>query len=191
MTGILSTDTVGKALEWLGKIVPTARRIYVPQDLQDKAAVQSLQSLSDAAKTLGMELVISTASTSDELDGIVKTIPENVDAVFALRSSGLGVRITSLVQAANARHLVSVTSDIGSRLSSGVMMGYGPGYSQMGQQLSRFAGKVLKGTAPGTLPIENAEAYLGINLQTAQAIGVDVPDSILQQATQIVRPPSK
>jgi ABC-type uncharacterized transport system substrate-binding protein len=60
----------------------------------------------------------------------------------------------------------------------------------MGQQLARLADKVLKGAAPGTLPIENAEAFLGINLQTAQAIGLQVPDSVLRQATQIIRQPS-
>jgi ABC-type uncharacterized transport system substrate-binding protein len=47
----------------------------------------------------------------------------------------------------------------------------------------------LKGTKPATLPVENAEAYLGINLQTAQTIGVEVPNSILRQAKQIIYPP--
>jgi putative ABC transport system substrate-binding protein len=167
LTGVNPTDTIGKALGWLIEIVPGVKRIYVPSNPQEGPAVQSLQSLTDAAKTEGVELVVSEGSTPEELDAITQTIPENVDAVFVLRS------------------------DSGGMVAAGAMVGYGCGFSEMGEQAARMADKILKGADPATLPVENAESYLGINLQTAQTIGIEVPDSILNQAKQIVRPPAQ
>jgi putative ABC transport system substrate-binding protein len=193
LTGIQSTDTVGKALEYLLLIAPGVKRVYAPNATQDSSSVQSLQSLADAAKAQGVEVVVANGSTTEELDAITQTIPENVDAVFMLRSGSLTAagRLGKLIQAASVRRVPTVTSQIGPQISAGILLGYGPGYTEMGLQLSRMADKVLKGTDPGTLPIENAEAYLGINLQTAQAIGLEIPDSIVRQATQIVRLPSE
>jgi putative ABC transport system substrate-binding protein len=190
LTGINSTDTTGKALEWLLKIVPGVKRVYVPHAPQDPSSVQSLQALTEAADTLGVELVVSEGSTSEELDTITSTIPEDVDAVFVLRTGSIGNRLNNIVQAANARHIPTARSDIGAQIAAGVMIGYGPGYFEMGEQAARMADQILKGTKPATLPVENAEAYLGINLQTAQTIGVEVPNSILRQAKQIIYPPS-
>ena len=57
----------------------------------------------------------------------------------------------------------------------------------MGNQASRLADKILKGTVPGDLPVETADFFLGINLRAAQAIGVDIPEDVLQQAHEIAR----
>jgi putative ABC transport system substrate-binding protein len=187
LTGIASTDTVAKALEWLLKIVPGVKRIYSPNNPNDPASVQSLQALTDAANTMGVEIVVSEGTTPDELDTITNTIPENVDAVFVLRSGSLGMRIGNFVQAANERRIPVVISDIGFKIDQGAMIGYGPGYVEMGQQAARLGDLILKGTSPAVLPVENAEVFLGLNLQTAQTIGIDVPDTILTQAKQLVR----
>jgi putative ABC transport system substrate-binding protein len=191
LTGVNPTDTIGKALGWLIEIVPGVKRIYVPSNPQEGPAVQSLQSLTDAAKTEGVELVVSEGSTPEELDAITQTIPENVDAVFVLRSDSVDGRIDNIIQAANERRIPAVSSDIGGMVAAGAMVGYGCGFSEMGEQAARMADKILKGADPATLPVENAESYLGINLQTAQTIGIEVPDSILNQAKQIVRPPAQ
>jgi putative ABC transport system substrate-binding protein len=176
-------------LEWLIEIVPSAKRIYVPYDPKDGAGVKSLQTLTDTAATLGAELVVAEGPTPDELDSITQTIPENIDAVFALRSAAIGSRITNLVQAATARGIPVVTGDIGSRIDSGALLGYGPGYYEMGQQAASLAEKLLKGGKPAELPVEASETYLGINLQTADALGIEISDEVLKQAKQVVHAP--
>jgi putative ABC transport system substrate-binding protein len=57
----------------------------------------------------------------------------------------------------------------------------------MGKQAAGLADQILKGTKPGDLPVETAEYFLIINLQTAQAIGLDVSDEILRQADTVIR----
>jgi putative ABC transport system substrate-binding protein len=191
ITGVTLPATSGKALEWLLQIVPGVQRVYVPYDPQEMAGVQSLQPLIDAAQVLNVKLVTAEGSTPEELDAITQTIPENVDAAFLLTSENLLARGTSLVQAANERRIPVAAPALNELWSSGVMIAYAPDLFEIGQQTARLADKILKGTKPATLPVEVAEAFLGINLQTAQTIGVEVPDEILSQAKQIVRPPSE
>jgi putative tryptophan/tyrosine transport system substrate-binding protein len=190
LTGVVSTDTIAKALEWLLKIVPDAKRIYVPNNPADSSSVQSLQTLTDAADVMGVELVVSEGTTAEELDTITKTIPEDVDAVYVLRSGSLGAKTGNLVAAANALLIPIAASDIGLKIDQGVMVGYGPSYVEMGKQVARLGDLILKGTSPAVLPVENAEVFLGLNLQTAQTIGIEIPDAIVNQAKQIVRPPA-
>jgi putative ABC transport system substrate-binding protein len=57
----------------------------------------------------------------------------------------------------------------------------------MGEQAARMADRILKGTKPGDMPVETAEFFLHINMKSAQAIGLDVPDAILRQAHTVIR----
>lgn len=189
-TGINSTDTVAKSLEWMLQIVPGIKRVYVPNNTQDPSSVKSVQTLTDTGKTMGIEVVSGDGATPDELDAITKNIPEGVDAVFMARSGAIGARIANVSQAANARRIPVFSSDIGALVTAGALMGYGPGYFEMGQQAAHLADQILKGSDPATLPVENAETYLGINLQTAQTIGIQIPNNIVSQAEQIIRPSS-
>jgi putative ABC transport system substrate-binding protein len=137
---------------------------------------------------MDVELVTVEGGTPEELDAITSAIPEDIDAVFRVRSGSIGARIGQLVQAANARRIPVFSSDIGSLISEGVMMGYGPNYAEMGKQAARMVDQILDGAAPSSLPVENSEVFLGINMQTAQTIGIEIPDSILRNAQQLIRP---
>ncbi len=66
-------------------------------------------------------------------------------------------------------------------------MSYAGDSAAFGRQASRMADKILQGVEPATLPVETADFFLSINLQTADTIGIHVPDSVLEQADNIVR----
>ena len=66
-------------------------------------------------------------------------------------------------------------------------MSYGPEDFRMGKQAGRLADKILQGTAPNDVPVETAEFFLGINLRTAEAIGLLIPYNILLLANNVVR----
>ena len=66
-------------------------------------------------------------------------------------------------------------------------MSYGPNFFQIGKQVARLADKALQGTPPADLPVETADFFLSINLQTAEAIGLDIPNEVLKQADAIIR----
>jgi len=67
------------------------------------------------------------------------------------------------------------------------LTGYGPSSSNSGKQTARLADQIFKGIKPGDLPVETAESYLAINLKTAKAISLNIPDEILRQADTVIR----
>jgi putative ABC transport system substrate-binding protein len=72
-------------------------------------------------------------------------------------------------------------------VDDGALMSYGEDLIPTGQQAARLANAILNGTAPRDLPVETTEYFLSVNLATAQAIGLDVPEPLLRQAAVIVR----
>lgn len=70
----------------------------------------------------------------------------------------------------------------------GYVMGYGPSYNETGRQAAQVIDRILRGASPADLPVQIAENYLMINLEAAEAIGLEIPESILRQADVIVRP---
>lgn len=186
LTGIQAPSTIGKAVEWLVKIVPSVKRIFVPHNPTDNSSVQSVTDLQKVADTLGLELVIVEASTTEEVIALSQNFPDNVDAVFLPRAGSLTNQVTRFVASANARKIPVVYAEIGSIVEDGVMIGYGSSFYEIGKQATALAVKILQGDTPAKLPVEQAETYLGINLKTAAAIGIEIPDSVLRQATQVV-----
>jgi putative ABC transport system substrate-binding protein len=72
-------------------------------------------------------------------------------------------------------------------LEQGAVVTYTTDFFVIGKQAARLADQTLRGTKPANLPVETAETFLNINLKAAQAIGLDIPDSILRQADTIIR----
>ena len=69
----------------------------------------------------------------------------------------------------------------------GALMSYGSDFEATGRQAARLAQQIIQGTAPADLPVESPEFFLTINLQTANRIGLEVPDEVLRQADSIIR----
>lgn len=183
LTGIRGGGLIPKQLEWLLAVAPGTTRIFVPHNPEDHASTQALEDLRGAAANLGVELVVSEVHSEDELNEVLDAIPEGVDAWFSLPSGFLSSHISKIVETA-VQHRLPLTS-MGS--ADGGLVSFGPDTYRMGEQASRMAAKILQGTPPADLPVETAEFFLGINLQTAQAIGLDITDDVLIQADDIIR----
>lgn len=185
-TGINTTDSTAKALEWLLRIAPDVKKIYAPNNTLEESSVHSTEALSAAAELLGVETVIADGSTPEEWDTIMTDIPEDADAVFFTDSGPLGARFMDLEAAVRARGIPLFAARIGI-LDDSKLVGYGIGFYEMGQQAAHLGDNILKGTAAGELPIENAELYLSINLQVAETLGIEISDEILGQAHEVFR----
>lgn len=188
LTGIRNTSTIDKAFQWLIDIVPETQRAFVLHSPGDIASVTSLEQLNVVAEAISVDLVVQEVSSPSDIVEALEAIPADVDAVFLVRSGMILSQVEAVVQAANARNLPTAAPQVGSLNEAGVLVSYGSEYRAMGGQAARLAKEVLKGINPGALPVETAAAYLWVNLETAQTIGVEVPDTVLRQADQIIRP---
>jgi putative ABC transport system substrate-binding protein len=186
LTGIRTGGFTAKELEWLVSLAPNTRRVFVAHNPDDGSSVVGLAASKEAANKLGIQLLVHEARTPEQLNTVFASFPEDVDAILILTNNMALDRITDFVKVAQERHL-PLASVSYAQLEAGALMTYGPDFFQVGRQAARLADKVLKDTSPADLPVETSEFFLSVNLRTAQAIGLTIPDEVLQQADRVIR----
>ena len=185
-TGIQAGSYELKRLEWLLEIVPDIKRIYVPFNPDDKAMVVSLRNLSQAAYTHNIELVVVTARSTEKLLEALKPIPKDIQAVWQLPSPFYGSDYQEVVQLTIAQKK-PLSTHLHRWVEKGALVSYGIDSEALGKQASQLGHSILQGNHPSVLPVKRCEYFLHINLKTAAAIGLHVPDSIIKQADTVIR----
>ena len=184
-TGVQIRGSVPKAVEWMLSISPEIKHLFVPIKHDTKAAQQSLEDLEKAVSSLGVTLILPEVNDQSELDAALADIPKEADGIFVLHSIFIHSNTDKLVRTAIEKKLLigsaAAQSDVG------VTVSYGMIAEKTGRQASRLAGLLLSGRSPTDIPSEIADFYLGINLNTAEASGIEIPATILQQADIIIR----
>lgn len=186
VTGIRLESSNGLRLQWLKRLVPGVRTIYVPYTRVDSSALASLQQIEVAARTLGIQLVRQPVLSLDDIQRAAREIPAHVDAIFLVNDSRIEAQIDLFVTTALQRRL-PLCPPSGIQVERGALMTYGFDHRKIGEQAGRLAAEILQGARPGDLPVETAANLLIINQHTAQAIGLQVDDAILRQAREIIR----
>ena len=183
-TGVKVGESVQKALEWLLLIAPDTKRVFVPVKFDTRAAQLSLADLKDAAAKLNVDLLISNVEGPDDLQAALSSIPKDIDAIFILHSILIVSNLDVVLEKAIKRKLPTAS---GSGLYKyGVTVSYGQDHRHTGKQAAELAHKVLQGYPAGGLPFKTADFFLGINLDNAKKIGLNIPEHILQQAEFII-----
>jgi putative ABC transport system substrate-binding protein len=186
MTGVTSGLSEGKRLEWLTLAAPNVKRVYIIYNTDDPAPVAALELVSEAADQLGVELIPQPARNAEEVATAIENIPDDVDAIMIVPDAVVGQSIEDLVTASIERKLPFLAT-AGDLVADGALMSYGVETVSIGEQTARLADHILKGADPADMPVEVAEHFLTINLQTAEAIGLEIPDDVLRQADTIIR----
>lgn len=186
VTGIRLEASNGLRLQWLKRLVPGVRTIYVPYTSVDSSALASLQQIEVAARTLGIRLVRQPVLSLEDIQRAAREIPAHVDAIFLVNDSRIEAQIDLFVTTALQRRL-PLCPPSGIQVERGALMTYGFDHRKIGAQAGRLAAEILQGARPGDLPVETAANILIINQHTAQAIGLQVDDAILRQAREIIR----
>jgi putative ABC transport system substrate-binding protein len=187
ITGVAFGVQEARRLEWLVRISPEIKQIYVPYNPHDQSPVLALKMARNAAETLGVELIPREFYNPETLNDAVLNIPAEADAVFLLPDSLLGTRYSDMVMTATNRNLPTSGPNIMTVKNNHVLTSFGEDIYLSGKQAARLAYQIFKGTRPADLPVEMAEFYLAINLNVAKTIGLNIPDEILRQADIIVR----
>ncbi|MFH1153051.1 MAG: ABC transporter substrate-binding protein [Pseudomonadota bacterium] len=187
ITGVAFGIAEARRLEWLLRIAPRIRQIYVPYNPKDKSPVLALKMVRKAAEKLGVKLITREVNDPETLDDAVTNIPAQADAVFHLPDSLIGTRLSDLTAAAGKRNLPISAANILDVKNYNMLTGYGFDQHLCGRQAARLVDQIFKGTRPMDLPVETAEFYLAINLKIAKSIGLDISEEILRQADIIVR----
>ena len=190
LTGInfFNTELATKRLEFLRELVPGAKRVAVLINPVDATNSDStLKAIEPAARAIGLQIQVLTASTSREIDAAFATIGrDRPDAVFVGQTAFLNSRRVQLAQLA-ARHMVPASYSGREFIEVGGLMSYGSDIADAYRQVGIYAGRILKGAKPADLPVVQANKFeLVINAQTARMLGLTVPPSLLARADEVV-----
>jgi len=184
ITGVQIRGSVPKALDWLLRLSPDIDTILVPVTFDTPASQESLDDLRKAALTKDINLVLREINTPSDIPLIFQNMPENIDAVFLIHSIFISSHTEKIVREAAKRKL-----PVGGGTSTyhkGALITFGVSAIEVGRQASRMAFQILQGIKTENIPVETAEFYLGINLETAHIADIQVSNTILSRADFII-----
>lgn len=186
LTGIHWGLAEPRRLQLLLEIAPDAKRIYFPYNPDDPAPTLALARVREAAQDHDVVIVTQEARTPEEIDAAVTHIPEDIDAIFLPPDNLFSTRVEILANTAIARRLpLSVPSPI--MTEAGGLISFGISLSQSGKNAARLADQIMLGVDPSELPVEIDDFFLTINLKTAAAININIPNALLLQADTLIR----
>jgi putative tryptophan/tyrosine transport system substrate-binding protein len=190
MTGvnIFASELAAKRLELLRTMVPTATRVAALfNPAEPSIAAANLREVQAAAGPMGLQLRILNASTVADIDAAFATFAnERPDALFISSGPFFTNRRVQLADLA-ARYKVPAINLTRSYPEVGGLMSYGTDLPDAFRQVGVYSGSILKGVKPADLPVVQSTKFeLVINLKTAKALGIEVPQSLLVAADEVI-----
>ena len=179
----------GKRLELLREVVPRLSRVAVLWNPANPVSPIILKQTQLAAPALRLRLEpIVGVSGVRELEGAFATISRvRPDALILLADRFLLAERTRIVEFAAKRRLPTMYP-YREMVKAGGLMSYSPSYPDMFRRAATYVDKILKGAKPGDLPVQQPTKYeLVINLKTAKALGLTIPQSLLQRADEVIQ----
>jgi putative ABC transport system substrate-binding protein len=183
---ILVTELMPKRFELLSELVPQAGVIALLVNPNSAAAERQTRDVQEAARAKGVQLSILKASTESEIEAAFASLVQlQAGALLVGADPFFNSRREKLVALA-ARFAVPAIYEWREFVAFGGLISYGPSQTGLWRQVGIYAGGILKGTKPADLPVQQPTTFeLVVNLNTARALGLTVPPSILARAEVI------
>jgi len=185
---LIGTELVAKRLELLHELLPGASRIAVLVNPNNPGlARDNIQQSEAAVRRLGLEMVVIKAGTESEIDSaVVAAVQQNANALSMGNDAYLSSRSRKIAFFA-LRHGLATMSDARDTVVAGLLMSYGPNQVDSFRQAGIYVGRIVKGEKPADLPVLQPTKFeLVINLTTAKAIGLKIPESFLLRADEVI-----
>ena len=170
-------------MQLLRELIPDAALFGVLADSAAPSAPSIITDLQAAARTLGVQLVVVNARTASDLETAFATFSRQRVGAVLITNSGFYNRRMEQLAALAARHARPAIFPYRDYALAGGLMSYGSSLGYMYQQAGIYAGRILRGEKPADLPVEQAtKLELVINLKTAKALGLTIPETLLATA---------
>jgi putative ABC transport system substrate-binding protein len=181
-----SADLPGKRLELLREVVPGLRRLAIMANISNPSNVLEMSEGQAAARTLGLDVVKLEIRRAEDIVPALDSLTGLADALYVVTDALVNtsrVRINTLALGAR---LPTMLGEKGSVESVG-LMSYGPNFPDLYRRAADYVDKILRGANPGDLPVEQPTKFeLVINLATAKALGLTIPESFLLRADEVI-----
>jgi putative ABC transport system substrate-binding protein len=181
-------EVVAKRMRLLHDLVPKAVRVAVLVNPANASSTETtLREVQEAARSMGLQIQILNATTIGEIDAALATLArERPDALFVAPDAFLNSRRVQFANLA-ARDRIPAAYPQRDTVLAGGLISYGTDLADTYRQVGVYTGSILKGAKPADLPVVQSTKFeLVINLQTARALGIEVPPSLLAVADEVI-----
>jgi putative tryptophan/tyrosine transport system substrate-binding protein len=185
---ILTVELVAKALELLHELVPAVTMIGVLVNPDNVTTESQRTAAQIAAENLGVHLLILNARSQSEIETeFAKLVGQRAGALLVTDEALFSSVARDQLVALTARHAVPTLYQYPPFVAAGGLMGYGANLADAFRLAGVYAGRVLRGERPADLPVQQStKVELNINLKTAKALGLSIPQSLLARADEVV-----
>jgi putative tryptophan/tyrosine transport system substrate-binding protein len=183
---VQQTETDSKRLELLREVVPRLRRVAVVANFGNPSSVRQTRELQVAADALGLEVVPLEIRHADDIATAFAALNAQADALYIVQDALIVANTTRIMTFALTARLP--TSFNGRDfVPFGGLMSYGPSYPALFRRAADLVDKILRGTKPGDIPVEQPTKFeLVFNLSTAKALGITIPSNVLALADEVI-----
>jgi putative ABC transport system substrate-binding protein len=188
-TGFLAFEysLSGKWLELLKQIAPGVTRVAVLRDPAITAGIGQFGAIQTVAPSLGVEVNPVNVRDATEIERAVAVFARSPNGGLILTASGLATLHRDLIVTLAARHKLPAVYFERSYVAAGGLISYGADWIDQYRRAAGYVDRILKGEKPADLPVQAPTKYeLAINLKTAKALGLDVPQSVLARADEVI-----
>ena len=189
LTGIniFTTTLEAKRLGLLHELVPQAAAIGVLLNANFPAAERQLRDVQGAARAIGLQIHALRANIDREIEVAFETVASQRIAALAVAASPFFTTRRDKIVALAARHAVSTMYTAREYAVDGGLMSYGIDVPDVYRQIGLYAARILKGAKPADLPVLQPTKFeLVINLKTARALGLQIPDRLIALADEVI-----
>jgi len=189
VTGLSSTqlDIAGKRLELLREVVPSLHRFAIMFNASNPPAVLEMEDVLKTARGLGLEIAPLEIRRAEDIAARLTALNPRPDALYVVQEALTVANRTRIITFALTARLptISATREF---VQAGALIAYGPNYPALFRRAAEYVDKILRGVKPADIPVEQPTKFdLAINLTTAQALGLTIPESFLLRADEVIK----
>jgi putative tryptophan/tyrosine transport system substrate-binding protein len=179
-------ESASKRLALLREVVPSLRGLAIMFDAAYPASVRETANVQNTARSLGLEVTQHGIRRAEDIASVFDAIKGQTGALYVVENALMSANADQIiVLALNAK--LPTTFTTGSSARAGALMSYGPNIPALFRHAADYVDKILHGTKPGELPVEQPTQFdFVINLKTAKALGLTVPHNLLVLAEEVI-----
>jgi putative ABC transport system substrate-binding protein len=183
-----SPELIGKRIELLKELVPSLSRVALLHNMGNPAVPPEWEETKTAARSLGLQAELLDVRSQDDLSrAFERAVRQRIDGLL-IGADGLTQLHQHTIVDWAARNRLPAAYPARDFVEAGGLMAYAVSYPDLYFRFARFIDKIFKGTNPGDLPIEQPTKFeLVVNLKTAKALGLTIPQSVLVRADEVLQ----
>ena len=186
----VAAETLGKQLELLKQVNPEARTIAAfrnPANLGPQAMTTYTKALEAGAKGLGVRLRLVDVSRPEDVDRALDLLARERPDGLLIGANAASIQRRKEIVAFSVQHRVPTVHNSRVFVDDGALLSYGPNMAAIYRRAALYVDKILKGSRPGDLPVEQPTKFdLVVNLRTAKTVGWTIPQSIIARADDVI-----